>query len=59
MQVYDAPRGPVVHADFYRLRGAMELENLGWDEAIDGRDRARRMAGAHPRGAARRPARGR
>jgi hypothetical protein len=34
MQVYDAPRGPVVHADFYRLRGAMELENLGWDEAI-------------------------
>ena len=22
MQVYDAPRGPVVHADFYRLRGA-------------------------------------
>ena len=21
MQVYDAPRGPVVHADFYRLRG--------------------------------------
>ncbi len=36
MQVYDAPRGPVVHADFYRLRGAMELENLGWDEAIEG-----------------------
>jgi hypothetical protein len=34
MQVYDAPRGPVVHADFYRLRSAMELENLGWDEAI-------------------------
>ena len=36
MQVYDAPRGPVVHADFYRLRGATELANLGWDEAIDG-----------------------
>jgi N-acetylmuramate 1-kinase len=34
MQVYDAPRGPVVHADFYRLRGPRELENLGWDEAI-------------------------
>ena len=34
MQIYDAPHGPVVHADFYRLRGAMELENLGWDEAI-------------------------
>jgi tRNA threonylcarbamoyl adenosine modification protein YjeE len=36
MQVYDAPRGPVVHADFYRLRGARELDNLGWDEAITG-----------------------
>ncbi len=36
MQVYDAPRGPVVHADFYRLRGPTELGNLGWDEAIDG-----------------------
>ena len=36
MQVYDAPRGPVVHADFYRLRGPTELANLGWDEATDG-----------------------
>jgi len=36
MQVYDAPRGPVVHADFYRLRGPTELGNLGWDEAVDG-----------------------
>ncbi|MBV8794663.1 MAG: tRNA (adenosine(37)-N6)-threonylcarbamoyltransferase complex ATPase subunit type 1 TsaE, partial [Hyphomicrobiales bacterium] len=36
MQVYDAPRGPVVHADFYRLRGPTELANIGWDEAIDG-----------------------
>jgi len=35
MQMYDAPRGPVVHADFYRLRGPTELANLGWDEAID------------------------
>src|SRR5208282_3675508 len=35
MQVYDSPRGPVVHADFYRLRGPRELDNLGWDEAID------------------------
>ena len=34
MQVYDAPRGPVVHADFYRLRGPRELENLGWEEAV-------------------------
>ena len=36
MQVYDAPRGPVVHADFYRLRGPTELANLGWEEAVDG-----------------------
>ena len=36
MQVYDAPRGPVVHADFYRLRGPAEFANLGWEEAIDG-----------------------
>ena len=35
MQIYDSRRGPVVHADFYRLRGPLELENLGWDEAID------------------------
>ncbi len=34
MQVYDAPIGPVVHADFYRLRGLVELENIGWEEAI-------------------------
>jgi tRNA threonylcarbamoyl adenosine modification protein YjeE len=34
MQVYDAPRVPVVHADFYRLRGARELDNLGWDDAV-------------------------
>ena len=36
MQIYEAPRGPVVHADFYRLRSALELENLGWDEALTG-----------------------
>src|SRR5271166_2305149 len=34
MQTYESQRGPVVHADFYRLRGVLELENLGWDEAI-------------------------
>jgi hypothetical protein len=36
MQVYDGPRFPVVHADFYRLRSADELAQIGWDEAIDG-----------------------
>ena len=35
MQVYDAPHAPVVHADFYRLRGPTELANLGWDEAMN------------------------
>jgi tRNA threonylcarbamoyl adenosine modification protein YjeE len=36
MQVYETPRGPVVHADFYRLRSALELDNIGWDEALVG-----------------------
>ena len=36
MQIYDAPRGPVVHADFYRLRSAVELDNIGWEEALMG-----------------------
>jgi tRNA threonylcarbamoyl adenosine modification protein YjeE len=34
MQVYDSPRGQLIHADFYRLRGLRELDNLGWDEAV-------------------------
>ena len=36
MQIYEAAVGPVVHADFYRLRSALELENIGWEEAITG-----------------------
>lgn len=36
MQVYDGPRGPVVHADLYRIRHPAELAELGWDEAADG-----------------------
>ena len=35
MQSYDGPRGAIVHADFYRLSGAQELVELGWDEATD------------------------
>ena len=35
IQQYDAPRGPVVHADLYRLRSDAELEMLGWDELVD------------------------
>ena len=35
IQTYDTPRFPVVHADFYRLRGPDELLQLGWDETVD------------------------
>jgi len=34
IQQYDAPGGPVVHADLYRLRSDAELELLGWDELV-------------------------
>lgn len=34
VQQYDAPRGPVVHVDLYRLRTDAELEALGWDELM-------------------------
>ena len=32
MQTYDLPQFPVVHADFYRLSGAAELAELGFDD---------------------------
>lgn len=35
IQQYDAPRGPVVHADLYRLRSDAELQMLGWDELVE------------------------
>ncbi|MES2522323.1 MAG: tRNA (adenosine(37)-N6)-threonylcarbamoyltransferase complex ATPase subunit type 1 TsaE [Gemmatimonadota bacterium] len=35
VQQYDAPRGPIVHVDLYRLRSAAELDALGWDEIVD------------------------
>jgi tRNA threonylcarbamoyl adenosine modification protein YjeE len=35
IQQYDAPGGPVVHADLYRLRSDAELALLGWDELVD------------------------
>jgi len=34
MQVYEGAKGSVVHADFFRLKSAAELGNLGWEEAI-------------------------
>ena len=36
MQVYEGLRSSVVHADFYRLGGAPELVELGWEETTDG-----------------------
>ncbi len=35
LQQYDAPNGPVVHADLYRLKSDRELETLGWDELVE------------------------
>jgi tRNA threonylcarbamoyl adenosine modification protein YjeE len=35
MQVYDGLKFQVVHADFYRLSGAYELVELGWDETTE------------------------
>ena len=53
MQTYDGPASfPIVHADFYRLRGAEELMQLGWDGDDRGRGDAGRMAGARRRRAA-------
>jgi tRNA threonylcarbamoyl adenosine modification protein YjeE len=36
MQTYELERFPVVHADLYRLGSASELEELGFDDAIEG-----------------------
>lgn len=35
MQTYECARGVVVHADLYRISDPLELDQLGWDEAID------------------------
>lgn len=35
MQIYDAPRCTVVHADFYRLGGGEELAELDWEEMTE------------------------
>jgi hypothetical protein len=32
MQIYELPRFPVVHADFYRIEGPGELSELGFDD---------------------------
>ncbi|MGV6871086.1 tRNA (adenosine(37)-N6)-threonylcarbamoyltransferase complex ATPase subunit type 1 TsaE [Pseudochelatococcus sp. B33] len=35
LQSYECARGTVVHADLYRISDPLELDELGWDEAID------------------------
>src|SRR5437660_3871179 len=36
MQIYNLPRFPVVHIDLYRLSGAAELAELGFDDLPEG-----------------------
>jgi tRNA threonylcarbamoyl adenosine modification protein YjeE len=36
VQTYELPRFPVVHADLYRLSGAAELSELGFDDLPEG-----------------------
>jgi tRNA threonylcarbamoyl adenosine modification protein YjeE len=36
IQSYELPRFPLVHADFYRLSGAAELAELGFDDLPEG-----------------------
>ena len=36
MQIYDLPQFPLVHADLYRLSGAAELVELGFDDLPEG-----------------------
>ncbi len=31
---YHAPKSPVFHIDLYRLNGAHELANIGWEDAL-------------------------
>lgn len=35
VQAYETARGPVFHFDLYRVENALELEELGFDEALD------------------------
>lgn len=34
MHEYESARGPIVHADLYRLKGDGDLDALGWDEIV-------------------------
>lgn len=34
VHTYEAPKSPVHHVDLYRIDGARDLQNIGWDELI-------------------------
>jgi tRNA threonylcarbamoyl adenosine modification protein YjeE len=34
LQTYETPRGPVVHADLYRIADPAELTEVGWEDAV-------------------------
>lgn len=34
LQTYDTPGGPVSHYDLYRLEGAQDIHELGWDDSL-------------------------
>lgn len=36
VQTYDGPDFPVYHFDLYRLEDPAELDELGWEETVDG-----------------------
>jgi tRNA threonylcarbamoyladenosine biosynthesis protein TsaE len=36
VHVYDAPKSPVYHIDLFRIDGARDLQNLGWDDIVQG-----------------------
>lgn len=34
VHVYDAPKSPVYHIDLFRIDGARDLQNIGWDDIV-------------------------
>lgn len=36
VHVYDAPKSPVYHIDLFRIDGARDLQNIGWDDIVQG-----------------------
>jgi tRNA threonylcarbamoyladenosine biosynthesis protein TsaE len=36
VHVYDAPKSPVYHIDLFRIAAPRELQNIGWDDIVQG-----------------------